>query len=169
MPRPRWRRLSAAASLAIAGVAWLAPGASASGAPIGPQQFFSATVNGSTGETHRAVVAMACYGAIHPGETGHPITGQHVAVTRVLTGSAGTAALGYTGNRATSIGVFFGAPPPRAASTASHVTFSRYGTKGIPTSLVLPCSGTGQATFVPLPLDPSEHSIAVPVSFVGQP
>lgn len=165
----RPRRLAIAAGVAAAGVMCLGPAVSASGAPVAPKQFFTAAVNGSTGERHRVVVNVACFGAIHPGQTGHPMAGQSVAVHRVFTGTAGTTALGYTGNRATSIGVFFGAPPPGAAPAPTYINLLRYGTKGIPTSLLLPCAGTGQATFVPLPLDPSEHSIAVPVSFVGQP
>jgi hypothetical protein len=39
----------------------------------------------------------------------------------------------------------------------------------LPTSLLLPCSGSGTVTFVALPKSPSERSFNVPVTFDGQP
>lgn len=149
------------AGAAIAAAVWVAPVASASGAHVGPRQYFTATVNGMTGETAPVVIKMVCAG---PSATGHPLAGQTVAVHEIFAPSGGTTALGYTGRRATSIGVFFG-PPPAISSTTAYINITRYGSKAIPTTLTLPCSGSGQATFVPLPLNPSEHSIAVPVTF----
>jgi hypothetical protein len=163
-------RITVAVSLAaliIAAGTMTASGAA--NAPVGPHQYFSATVNGSNGDAGRVAIWMACYGPIQPGQTGHPVRGQTVGVRLVPVPSTDTSPLGYTGNRATSIGAFFGAPQPATPSGTSYVQFTSYGTKAIPTSLLLPCSGTGQVTFVPLPLDHSAHSIAVPVSFVGQP
>jgi hypothetical protein len=135
---------------------------------VAPHQFFRATVNGATGDQGRVNIGVGCVGPIHPGETGHPLPDQMVGV-QFMQPPPNTIPLGYTGNRGTSIGAFFDAPPPGGPSTASYVRFTSYGLKGIPTSLVLPCSGTGQVTFVALPLDPSERSTAVPVRFVPQP
>lgn len=154
-------------------VATLMVGAATSPAPaqaahsrIAPHQHFIATVNGGTGHPNPVVIRMACFGPIQPGQTGHPMSGQSVAVSRAH-GSKGT---GFTGDRGTSIGAFFGAPPPSGtASVSSYVSFTRYGQKQIPTSLQLPCSGSGTVSFVPLPLDPTIRDVAVPVSFVGQP
>jgi hypothetical protein len=164
-------RITVAVSLAalVIGAGTMTAASAAANAPVGPHQYFSATVNGSSGDAGRVAIWMACYGPIQPGQTGHPVRGQTVGVKLVPVPSSDTSPLGYTGNRATSIGAFFGAPPPATPSGGSYVRFTSYGTKAIPTSLVLPCSGTGQVTSVPLPLDPSAHSIAVPVSFVGQP
>ena len=71
---------------------------------------------------------------------------------------------------------FFGPPPPEPVTTvpaaASTVTFTQYGVnKPIPTSLLLPCSGTGVVTFVPLPQTPigSSSDATVTVSYQGQP
>jgi hypothetical protein len=81
---------------------------------------------------------------------------------------------GFTGANATSIVVFFGAPPPTAVATTpgtGNVAFTRYGvTKAIPTSLLLPCAGTGNVYFVPLPMSPpTSRAATVRVSYVGQP
>lgn len=162
--------LCVGALLGGAGVTGRSLAAANTRARVGPHQAFTASVNGSTGEQGRAAIAMACFGPIQPGETGHPMPGQTVGVKLVPAPSSSSTALGYTGDRGTSIGAFFGAPPPNGDwQGASYVRFTSYHTMAIPTSLVLPCSGTGQVTFVALPLDPSERSIAVPVSFVGQP
>ena len=159
-----------AAPLAVAGTTIAG---SAAGGPVGPHQYFTASVNGSNGAAHPVVIRMACFGAIRPGQTGHPFAGQTVGVSRLPVPSpAAATTIGYTGDRATSIGAFFGPPPPAGAPvppSAGYVDFTAYGTQAIPTSLLLPCGGSGQVTFVPLPLDPSERSVAVPVEFVGQP
>jgi hypothetical protein len=154
--------IAAAATIASASAAVSGP------TPIGPHQFFRATVNGATGDQGRVNIGLGCVGPIHPGETGHPLPDQMVGV-QFMQPPPSSIPLGYTGDRGTSIGAFFGAPPPRSPSSASYVNFTSYGLKGIPTTLVLPCSGTGQVTFVALPLDPSERSTAVPVRFVPQP
>jgi hypothetical protein len=143
--------------------------AGASSVRVDPRDYFIATVNGSTGEIRPVTIFMACAGPISPGETGHPLAGQTVGVKRVLPPSSGTSALGYTGTSGTSIGAFFGAPPPTAPASSSYVSFDVYRAKPIPVTTVLPCSGTGQVTFVPLPLLPPAQTIAVPVRFVGQP
>jgi hypothetical protein len=155
--------ITAAATMASASAAVSGP------MPIGPHQFFRATVNGATGEQGRVNIGVGCVGPIHPGETGHPLPDQMVGVQFMQPPPSSYIPLGYTGNRGTSIGAFFRAPPPGGPSSASSVRFTSYGLKGIPTTLMLPCSGTGQVTFVALPLDPSERSTAVPVRFVPQP
>jgi hypothetical protein len=73
---------------------------------------------------------------------------------------------GYTGSEATSIGAFFGAPPP-VENGPGQVTFTKYGvTKSIPTTLNLPCGGTGQVTFVPFPQSPpSSRAATVAVEY----
>jgi hypothetical protein len=103
---------------------------------------------------------------------GHPMAGQTVEVLRpeaILTKD------GFTGPNANSIMAFFTAPPPSPAKLApagSSVTFHRYAVPhAIPTSLLLPCAGTGNVYFVPLPMSPlgPARSAVVPVRYVGQP
>jgi hypothetical protein len=135
---------------------------------VGPNQAFRALVNGHSGHPAPVAIAVACFGPVFPGETGHPVAGQTV---KVLLDANTASQSGFTGADATSIGVFFGAPPPATHAAPGLVTLARYGVaKAIPTSLLLPCTGTGQVTFVPLPMTPpTSRAAVVPVSYVGQP
>jgi hypothetical protein len=146
-----------------------APSASAA-ATVGPGQYFTGVVNGTPGNTTVPIaVQMGCFGPLRPGETGHPLAGQTLAVHQLFPPSAVAPTLGQTGNDH-QIDVFFGAPPPSAAGTAGPVTFLRYDhQKALPTSLTLPCSGTGTVWFTPVPVVPPSRSAAVPVRFVSQP
>jgi len=82
---------------------------------------------------------------------------------------------GFTGPAANKIEAFFGAPPPPPMTVhpvTGSITFYRYAVaKAIPTSLLLPCGGTGKVYFVPLPMTPlgPTRSAIVPVRYVGQP
>jgi len=108
---------------------------------------------------------MACAGPIKPGETGHPVAGQTVTVFQP---EAIVGHFGNTGAHGREIGAFFGAPPPASDVTSGPVIFRYYVTKKIPTSEVLPCSGSGHVIFVPLPVTPAKD-VVVPVTYVGQP
>ena len=144
---------------------------------VGHNQRFVASVNGATGVAVPATIRMGCFGPLVPGQSGHPLAGQFVEVYRPQVIVAG---LGFTGPTATTIQAFFGAPPPSpmspaeagAGAGAGAVAFSRYGIrKAIPTSLTLPCAGTGNVYFVPLPrtpLGPASDAV-VHVAYVGQP
>lgn len=135
---------------------------------VGPKQFFTGVINGRDGNTTiPIVIQMACIGPVTPGETGHPLRGQTLAV-RELFPPTTAGSLGYTGNDS-EIGVFFNAPPP-AADPIATPDFTRYDkTRKLPTSLVLPCSGTGTAYFTPVPVVPPSRSATVPVEFASQP
>lgn len=48
--------------------------------------------------------------------------------------------------------------------------FTRYDRpQPLPTSLTLPCAGTGTVWFTPIPVVPPSRAATVPVRFVGQP
>ena len=160
------------ASLAIASSAALTSGVAAALPPqgkIGPNQYFSASVNGQLGIGAPATIQMACFGPLRPGQTGHPMAGQTVEVFRpevIVTHE------GFTGPNARTISAFFNGPPPSRATAAGAVTFTHYAvSKKIPTSLVLPCAGTGNVYFVPFPKTPIGPAMdaVVPVTYVGQP
>ncbi|MEY9871576.1 hypothetical protein ABH931_001049 [Streptacidiphilus sp. MAP12-33] len=159
----RLRTLSAlgiAAGLALVA----APAAHADGvvdpAPIGPNQFFTGQVNGTGTD---GAIQMACFGPLTPGETGHPLSGQTVDVLPAP--AAGTADVGYTGSAATHIEVGFG-----AASTTTPVTLGFYAVRAaIPTTLVLPCAGTGTVVFTPAPGSPTARPATLAVRYVPQP
>jgi len=160
------------ACLVVASSLALASGAGAAVPPQGkirPNQYFSASVNGQLGIGSPATIQMACFGPIRPGQTGHPMAGQTVEVFRPEVIDAHN---GFTGPNGHSISVFFNAPPPSPATAAGAVTFTRYAvSKKIPTSLVLPCAGTGNVYFIPFPKTPIGPAMdaVVPVAYVGQP
>jgi hypothetical protein len=133
--------------------------------PIGPNQLFAALVNHRTGGLSPVVITVVCPGPVQAGQTGHPTSGQSVGV---IPAPASVGNYGYTGSSASRIGAFFGAPPPASGTAASsYVQFRYYRVaKPIPTSLELPCSGSGQVIFVPLPVvGPDARSVSVPVVF----
>jgi len=142
---------------------------------IGPNQYFAGVVNGTDGNTIVLIpIHMACFGPLTPGETGHPLDGQTLAVHALFPPTTATT-LGKTGQDWT-IDVFFGGPPPAAIraltsrSAATTVSFSRYDKmKALPTSLTLPCGGTGTVWFVPIPVVPPSQAEAVHVLFEPQP
>ncbi len=171
-------RIALRATLALSvPLVFLAAAASPAGAAhkIGPNQYFTGVINQTDGNTIVPIpVRMACFGPSTPGETGHPLGGQTLAVHELYPPIAATT-LGRTGNDST-IDVFFGAPPPAEvhvlASRAAATTlgFTRYDKrKSLPTSLTLPCSGTGTVWFVPIPVVPPSQAQAVEVRFVPQP
>jgi hypothetical protein len=130
-------------------------------APIGPHNYFIGQVNNMTGP---ATIQMACFGPVVPGQTGHPLAGQTVKVLPVTPPTSSI--VGYTGTAATSIVVTFTTP----ASTGTPIVLHDWAVSApIPTTLVLPCSGTGQATFTPVPTSPTARPATVTVTFAGQP
>ncbi len=140
---------------------------------VGADQYFTGVINGTDGNTANPIpLQMACFGPLTPGETGHPLGGQTLAVHQLFP-PAGSSSLGETGND-TSIDVFFGAVPPGSAeavtSRSTTVSFTRYDkTKRLPTSLTLPCSGTETVWFVPIPVSPPSQAQAVTVQLDSQP
>ncbi len=125
-------------------------------APIGPHQYFIGEVNGvSTG----AVIRVGCFGPVTPGQTGHPVSGQSVDVLPTTAPSSSTT--GYTGESADHVVVDFG-----PASSAGPVSLSSYAVKAaIPTTLSLPCSGTGTVAFIPMPGSSTAHTATVEVTY----
>jgi hypothetical protein len=168
--------LRIAVVLSMATVA-LASAAQPAGAAhrVGPDQFFTGVINGRDGNTAVPIhIGMACSGPVTPGETGHPLAGQTLAVHQLFPPAVETT-IGKTGKDST-IEVFFGAPPPASRSAVNGpagtktVAFVRYDTvKALPTSLTLPCSGKGTVWFVPIPVVPPSEAAAVPVKFVSPP
>lgn len=156
--------------LVLAGSAMALPaGASAR---VGPNQYFTGVINGHNGNTAvPIVIRMACFGPIRPGQTGHPMAGQTLAVHQLFPPTASAGSLGFTG-KDSRIDVFFNVVPPVPTTGSATTTpfFERYDvTKPLPTSLELPCAGTGTAYFVPIPVIPPSRAATVPVAFVGQP
>lgn len=130
-------------------------------APIGPGNYFIGEVGNTAGP---AVIHMACFGPVVPGQTGHPVSGQTVKALPVVPPVSN--ADGYTGTAANSIAVTFGTP----ASTGTPIVLHYWAVSAqIPATLLLPCSGTGVVTFTPVPTSPTARAATVTVTFVGQP
>jgi hypothetical protein len=152
--------LAAAAILAAVPAPAFADGVIDPG-PIGPHQAFLGEVNDAT---TNATIKMACFGPVFPGETGHPMDGQTVKAVPISTPTP--LRPGSTGSAATEIGVGCGLSSSALPPIVLHMWVAP---AKIPTTLTLPCYGTGTVTFVPLPSSPTARSATVQVTFVGQP
>jgi hypothetical protein len=107
---------------------------------------------------------MACFGPIVPGQTGHPLAGQTVKALPVTSPTSTT--VGYTGTAATSIAVTFTTP----VLSGNPIVLHDWAISApIPTTLILPCSGSGVATFTPVPTSPTARPATVAIAYVGQP
>jgi hypothetical protein len=156
-----WHLPLAAATLLLAAPAPAFADGVVDPAPIGPNQTFIGEVND---HTTNATIQVACFGPLHLGQTGHPLPGQTVKVLPV-TGPTPVGA-GYTGSAARQVDVFFGA----SSGVVAPVVLTSWAIPAaIPTTLVLPCYGTGTVTFAPYPTSPTARSATVQVTFVGQP
>jgi hypothetical protein len=130
-------------------------------APIGPNTYFIGQVNNTTGP---ATIQMACFGPSVPGQTGHPLAGQTV---KALPVTAPTSSVdGYTGSAANSISVSFTSP---LLANLPIVLQKWAASAAIPTTLILPCGGTGTATFTPVPTSATARPATVTVTYSGQP
>jgi hypothetical protein len=130
------------AAVAMA-VALLAAAGVAAGAqqPIGRNQHFAGLVNGTKTS---AVVYTACAGPAAAGRTGPVAGGQTLSVVRVKRGD------GFTGPF-TQIYAWF---VPQSGTTTAPVQlkFTSYNSpQAIPTSVEVPCDGSGQVEFSSCP------------------
>ena len=127
---------------------------------IAPGQHFVGLVNKHTAN---AVILMACGYPLSADETGHPLDGQTIAVEPPAATAQRT---GFTGTRGRSITAAFVVAKPQPA-TNGPVTFTQYGSQTLPTSLVLPCSGSGIAVFTPQPTSKTAQNAEVSVTFAN--
>jgi len=156
-----------AAALVPALAAVLVTAAPASAAAIGPNQHFVGALGGDS--TSPATLQMGCFGPITPGESGHPLANQFAEVLSPAV-SSGSAALGFTGTlaNAVDISIVYARGTIVVVTPIGEVT--AYGQElEVPTSLVLPCSGSGTLVFEPTPTSPTAVPYDLTVNFVGQP
>lgn len=126
-------------------------------APIGPNQFFVALVNGKPAD---AVITVVCPFPPAPGAVGSPLPGQYVEVEPEASGVAGP--FGYTGSAANSIAAVFG---PTSVISQVVVIHDYFVQVPIPTTLKVPCSGSGVVAFAPAPGSATAHSASVSVTY----
>ncbi len=134
-------------------------------APIGPNSFFTGDVNGAS---QNGTIKTDCVGPIRPGEQGHPVGNQFVAV---IPGASSTAnvSVGFTGSAGNEVTVFLETPTSTGpVSTGLIGTLHDYVVHlTIPTSLVVPCDGSADVVFVPGPPSPTAKSAVVRVTLVS--
>src|ERR1700733_9139528 len=83
---------------------------------VGHKQYFTGVINGTDGNTATPIpIQMACFGPLTPGETGHPMAGQTLAVHQLFPPASSGGSLGYTG-KDSEIEVLFQAPPGATAA-----------------------------------------------------
>lgn len=149
------------AAAAFASVAFTASGAFAAPAgdpaPIGPNQFFIALVNGKTAD---AVITVACPFPLTAGELGSPLPGQYVEVEPEASGAASP--FGFTGSAANSIAAVFA---PSSVVSESLVINDYFVQVPIPTTLKVPCSGSGVVSFDPAPDSATARAATVSVTY----
>jgi hypothetical protein len=142
----------------VAGVA--SPAAATS---VGPGQYFRGYVNGTA---TNAIIQMGCFGPA--GGTGHPLSGQYVLASQVPNST--TTNVGYTGTSANAIAVALVLHSSSGTTTYPIGTITVYDAKlAIPTTLTLPCSGSGNVVFTPTPTSSSAKAATVAVTLSGQP
>lgn len=134
--------------------------------PVGPNYYFTAEVNGGPTPVSSAipVIKVVCPGPVTAGETGHPILGQTVEVDALFPPVTNPAGLGYTGSAAHQIDALFSSPIA-AAVNPPIVLSNFFEAYPIPTTLNLPCGGTGVVSFVPIPTSQTARGVAVDVLF----
>lgn len=153
MSRKTAARMAIASAL-IGGGAIAVP-ATAQAVAVGPDQFFVGQVFGPITSSALNVIEVACAG---PAATGHPFPGQSVDVQLLLPPASATA--GYTGH----FGREIDANLIWSRATITVVTFiatlTSYDVKAaIPTSIEVPCGGSGVMSFTPSP-DPDNSGRA---------
>jgi hypothetical protein len=148
---------AAALSMTFGGTALAATRQVHDPVPIGANQYFSGYINNAPpGEV---IIAVACT----PGaKTGHPLAKQPVEVKPVAASTA--ADVGFTGSKGDKISASL-APTTAATLIASFTSY--YVTKDIPTSITVPCSGTGTVDFVPSPTSKTAKTAKLTVSFAN--
>lgn len=156
------RVMIAAAACAVAAPVAVSAAASSPtlAVKVGPKQDFAGLVNA---KTSNAVIHVLCPGPVN---TGHPLSGQTAAVAPVV--DPITPNDGVTGTAATSIGAWLAWPTTVAPPPPAYIaTFARYRTMPIPTSITVPCSGSGEMLFLPSPGSPTVKAATVNLTFVN--
>jgi hypothetical protein len=139
-------------SLILVASVFLPSAAAQAAEPIAPHQHFVGLVNG---HHQGAQVYVACPGPAR-GQTTHPLQHQTLAVAPVGAGG------GFTGEAATRVVARF------LDDKSVAVVFTTYGTtQPVPTSITVPCEGTGVVRFAPRPSSPTSTPDFVAVTYVN--
>jgi hypothetical protein len=149
--------IAAAMGVTLAATAAAAPIPVQDPVPIGPNEYFSGYINNHP--PGKAVIKVVCPG---PGTTGHPAASQKIEVKTPQPTS--TFDIGFTGSAGKKITATL-APAATTTILASFTSF--FVPKKIPTSIIVPCSGTGTVVFAPSPVSSTAKSAKLPVTFLN--
>jgi hypothetical protein len=149
--------IAAAMGVTLAATASAAPIPVQDPVPIGPNEYFSGYINNHP--PGKAVIKVVCPG---PGTTGHPAANQKIEVKTAQPTS--TFDIGFTGSAGKKITATL-APAATTTILASFTSF--FVPKKIPTSIIVPCSGTGTVVFAPSPVSSTAKSAKLPVTFLN--
>lgn len=155
MPRPLRTLLPAAAALAtvaLTGPAAFAAPASGTYPPIGPDEPFAAAGPSVT-------YTVRCALPPTPGETGTPAANQDLYVVPAI---LGTPVRGFTGANANHLDAVFSFTSMPSETVEIDYYFLSV---PLPSTLRLPCSGSGVLTFVPLPTASNAQSETASVTY----
>ncbi len=155
---------AATCAVAVPAAVWAAPSPGQPPVKVGPRQPFAGLVNA---KADKAVIRVFCPGVLR---TGHPVAGQTVRVALVPPKVPITPRDGFTGTAATSISAWLTWPPTVAPPSPAFVdTFTSYRTLPIPTRIAVPCGGSGEMLFLPVPGSPTVKAATVTLTFVALP
>jgi hypothetical protein len=132
-------------------------GAHTQSGSIQPDQTFFGVVNG---DRTSASIKVACPQGLQPGEMGPPVSGQTIGIRSPASSATPS---GTTGSHPRTIVARFVSSGAAATST---VTFTRYGTEALPTTLLLPCLGSGTLVFSPRPASSTAHNETMTVTYL---
>jgi hypothetical protein len=150
--------IAAATGLSVAATASAAVGPQ-DPVPIGPNEYFRGFINNHP--PGKAVITVICPGPVN---TGHPAANQTIEVK--TTQPTSTFDTGFTGSAGTKITA---ALAPASTTTILASFTSYFVPKKIPTSITVPCSGTGKVVFRPSPTSSTAKSAVLPVTFMAGP
>jgi hypothetical protein len=148
------RLVAPAATALVAGALIGAASPAQAGVRIHPHQYFTGLV---IGKKKLSVIDVGCAG---PAKTGHPVPGQSVEVKLMVpTADSG----GYTGNHGKQINAALIWSNGPVTVVTAIATFTAYSVKkAIPTTIMVPCSGSGVMSFTPNP-DPDKSGMPATV------
>ncbi|HYS39693.1 MAG TPA: hypothetical protein VEO01_29095 [Pseudonocardiaceae bacterium] len=134
-------------------------------APIGPNSFFTGDVNGAS---QNGTIKTGCAGPVQPGQKGHPVGGQFVAVIPGASSGANVS-VGFTGSVGNEVTVYLETP-----TSTGPIGIALIGTLHdyvvhltIPTGIFVPCNGPADVVFVPGPPSATAKSAVVHVSLIS--
>jgi hypothetical protein len=149
--------ITASSGVTFAAAASAAPIPVQDPVPIGPNEYFSGFINNHP--PGKAVIKVVCPG---PANTGHPAGNQKIEVKTAQPTS--TFDIGFTGSAGKKITATL-APAATTTILASFTSF--FVPKKIPTSITVPCSGTGTVVFTPSPGSSTAKAAKLPVTFLN--